>query len=167
MTAAALGLAPGTDYFMKDLWAHRTTETVGVISANVPSHGVALYRLSPDANPTAAPPNATIALTGPSNMTPGQPVAATETFADNGDLAALRVNLGLRAPSGWSVTPTSPTSPTSFAAVETGQTVRATFEVVAPPGRRDVHGLAHNGLARGGDLRRLQRPVSSARQDRW
>src|SRR6266542_2960806 len=114
---------------MKDLWAHRTTETVGVISANVPSHGVALYRLSPDANPTAAPPNATIAMTGPSNMTPGQPVAATETFADNGDLAALRVNLGLRAPSGWSVTPTSPTS---FAAVETGQTVRATFEVVAP-----------------------------------
>jgi len=110
VTAAALGLALGTDYFMKDLWARRTTETAGVISANVPSHGVALYRLSPDANPTAAPPNATIALTGPSNMTPGQPVTATETFADNGDLAALRVNLGLRAPSGWSVTPTSPTS---------------------------------------------------------
>src|SRR6266496_539281 len=50
-------------------------------------------------------------------------------FTDNGDLAAKQVRLGLQAPAGWSVTPTSPTS---FPAVETGQTVQTTFQVVAP-----------------------------------
>ncbi|HEX6482588.1 MAG TPA: NEW3 domain-containing protein [Ktedonobacteraceae bacterium] len=128
-TASALGMPSGTDYFLNDLWSGQTTETTGAISPNVPPHGVALYRVSPDKNPTQVPPNATFALTGLSTMTPGQPVTATESFTDNGDLAALRVNLDLQAPSGWSVTATSPKS---FAAVETGQTVQTTFQVVAP-----------------------------------
>ncbi len=101
----------GTDYFLNDLWSGQTTETTGAISPNVPPHGVALYRVSPDKNPTQAPPNATLALTGLSTVTPGQPVTATESFTDNGDLAALRVNLNLQAPSGWSVTATSPVTP--------------------------------------------------------
>ncbi|MFL5662576.1 MAG: NEW3 domain-containing protein [Ktedonobacteraceae bacterium] len=128
-TASTLGMPAGTDYFLNDLWTHQTTETTGAISANVPAHGVALYRVSPDKNPSQAPPNATLALSGLSTVTAGQPVTATESFTDNGDLAALRVNLDLQAPSGWSVTATSPTS---FAAVETGQTVQVTFQVVAP-----------------------------------
>ena len=128
-TAAALGMPSGTDYLLNNLWTHQATETTGVISADVPSHGVALYRVSPLSNPTQAPPAATLGLSGLSNVSAGQPVTATESFTDNGDLAALRVNLGLQAPSGWSVTATSPTS---FASVESGQTVQATFKVVAP-----------------------------------
>jgi hypothetical protein len=91
-----------------------------------------IYRVSPDPNPTFAPPNTTFALTGvPSTLTAGQPVTATESFTDNGELPAQHVRLGLRVPAGWSVTATSPTS---FGAVETGQTVQATFEVTeAPP----------------------------------
>ncbi len=128
-SAAALGMPAGTDYFLNDLWAHQITETAGVISANVPPHGVALYRVSPDRNPILAPPNGTMNLTGLSTVTGGQPATATETFTDNGDLAAKRVSLGLQAPSGWTVTSTSGTT---FPAVATGQTVQATFQVVAP-----------------------------------
>jgi hypothetical protein len=128
-SASALGLKPGTDYLLNNLWAHHATETTGVISAEVPAHGVALYRVSPLDNPTVAPPAATLSLSGLSNVSAGQPVTATESFTDNGDLAALGVNLGLQAPSGWSVTATSPTS---FAGVDSGQTVQASFKVVAP-----------------------------------
>ena len=128
-SAAALGMPAGTDYFLNDLWSHQTTETAGTISANIPPHGVALYRVSPDRNPAQAPPSGTMNLTGLSAISGGQPATATETFTDNGDLAAKQVSLGLQVPSGWSVTPTSATT---FPAVETGQTVQATFRVTAP-----------------------------------
>jgi hypothetical protein len=128
-TASVLGMAPGTDYLLDNLWTHNSTETTGVISAEVPSHGVALFRVSPLDNPTSAPPAATLALSGPTSVSGGQPATVTESFTDNGDLAALRVNLGLQVPSGWTVTATSPTS---FAGVDNGQTVQATFKVVPP-----------------------------------
>jgi hypothetical protein len=128
-SAAALGLPAGTDYLVSDLWTGKKTETTGAISEVVPSHGVALLRVSPLSNPTAAPPAATVGLTGLGALTAGQPVTATESFTDNGDQAALRVKLSLSAPSGWSVTPTSPVS---FAGVDSGQTVQATFQVTAP-----------------------------------
>jgi Alpha galactosidase A/Alpha galactosidase C-terminal beta sandwich domain/NPCBM-associated, NEW3 domain of alpha-galactosidase/Carbohydrate binding module (family 35) len=126
-SASALGLAPGTDYLLNNLWTHRTSETTGVISANVPSDGVALLRVSALNNPTTAPPAATLTVSGPSSVTGGQPATFTESFTDNGDLAALRVNLDLRVPSGWTVTATSPTK---FAGVDNSQTVQATFSVV-------------------------------------
>ena len=128
-TAAALGMPSGTDYLLDNLWTSHQTETTGAISAEVPSHGVALYRVTPLSSPTVAPPAATLGLSGLSTLAAGQPVTATESFTDNGDLAALRVNLGLRVPSGWSVTATSPTS---FAGVDSGRTVQATFKVTAP-----------------------------------
>jgi Alpha galactosidase A/Alpha galactosidase C-terminal beta sandwich domain/NPCBM-associated, NEW3 domain of alpha-galactosidase/Carbohydrate binding module (family 35) len=127
-SASALGLAPGTDYLLNDLWAHASTETTGTITVQVPSHGVALLRVSPLQNPTAAPPATSLDLGGLTTLTGGQPTTATESFTDNGELPAQHVQLGLQAPSGWSVTPTSATS---FGAVESGQTVQATFQVVA------------------------------------
>ena len=46
-TPAALGLpANFTGYLVKDLWSHKATETAGAITANVPSHGVAYYRVT-------------------------------------------------------------------------------------------------------------------------
>ena len=128
-SASALGLKPGTDYLLDNLWTHQRTETTGTISAQVPSHGVALFRVSPLNNPTAAPPAATLNVTGLTNLAGGQPATATESFTDNGALPAQRVKLGLQVPSGWSVTATSATS---FPAVDSGTTVQATFKVVAP-----------------------------------
>ncbi len=128
-SASALGLPSGSDYLLNNLWTHQQSETTGSVSADVPSHGVALYRVSPLNNPTAAPPSAVLGMSGLTSMTAGQPGTATVSFTNNGDMAAERVNLGVSAPSGWSVTPASPTS---FAGVDNGQTVQATFKLVAP-----------------------------------
>jgi len=128
-SASALGMPSGSDYAVKDLWTGASTETTGNIAPTVPSHGVALYRVSTLNNPTTYPPNASFGLSGPSSMTGNQAGTYTETFTDHGDLAAKSVKLSLTAPSGWKVTATSATS---FPAVETEQTVQATFSVTAP-----------------------------------
>ncbi len=128
-TASALGLTSGPNYVLNDLWTHNTTETTGTISANVPSHGVALLRVALVKSPAAAAPAAALGLSGLGALSGGQPVTATESFTDNGPLPALGVRLGLQAPSGWTVTATSRTL---FPVVGSGQTVQATFKVVAP-----------------------------------
>jgi Alpha galactosidase A/Alpha galactosidase C-terminal beta sandwich domain/NPCBM-associated, NEW3 domain of alpha-galactosidase len=142
-SAAALGLKAGSDYLLDDLWAHRRTETTGTISAEVPSHGVALFRVSALRDPALVPPAASLGLNLPGTMAGGQAVTATESFTDNGALPALGVRLGLDAPSGWSVTATSPVS---FPAVGAGKTVQATFRVVAP----QPSGLFDTGTVTGG-----------------
>jgi hypothetical protein len=128
-TAAALGLGSGPDYLLNNLWTHRSTESTGAISVDLPSHGVALLRIIAVRNPAVAPPSAALNLTGLGALSGGQAVTATESFTNNGPLPALGVRLGLRVPSGWSRTAATPAS---FAAVGSGQTVQATFTVTAP-----------------------------------
>jgi len=128
-TAAAAGLPASQAYFLDNLWSHRTTETAGTIAADVPAHGVALYRVTPTRFPFIAPPGTTVTLTGLSSVQGAQPVTATESFADNGVQPVRRVRLSLPAPAGWTVTATSPTS---FGSVAGGQSVQATFQVAAP-----------------------------------
>jgi len=128
-SAAALGLGSSVSYLLNNLWTHHSTETAGVISADVPSHGVALLRVSPLRDPAAAPPAAAVTISGLAALSGGQPATATETFTDNGALPALGVRLGLTVPSGWTVTASSPAS---FPEVSSGATVQATFRVTAP-----------------------------------
>src|ERR1039457_7162626 len=128
-TASAAGLPASGAYVLDDLWAHRLTETGGTIAADVPPHGVALFRVRAAKQASVAPPSATVAVTGLNAVTGGVPATATETFADNGAQPVRHVTLSLSAPAGWTVTPTSPTS---FARVAGGQTAQATFQVVAP-----------------------------------
>jgi Lamin Tail Domain/Alpha galactosidase A/Alpha galactosidase C-terminal beta sandwich domain/NPCBM-associated, NEW3 domain of alpha-galactosidase len=129
-TASAVGL-PGraTGYLLNDLWTHDKTETAGAISATVAPHGVALYRITPVHNPKAAPPATTLDLAGLSTLEPGQRVSATVSFTDTGVSPAQHPGLTLSAPHGWKVSRTSGKLPGS---VKSGQTVKATFEVVAP-----------------------------------
>ena len=42
-----LGLAPARTYRARDVWTHRTHTVVRWIRAQVPRHGVALFRVSP------------------------------------------------------------------------------------------------------------------------
>ena len=128
-TASAAGLPASGAYVLDDLWAHRPTETGGTIAADVPPHGVALFRVRAAEQASVAPPSATVTVTGLNAVTGGVPATATETFADNGAQPVRHVTLSLSAPAGWTVTPTSPTS---FASVAGGQTAQATFQVVAP-----------------------------------
>lgn len=55
-TAGTAGLPPAGGYTVEDLWANTTvgTNSAGNITASVPPHGVALYRVS--ANPGGPPP---------------------------------------------------------------------------------------------------------------
>jgi alpha-galactosidase len=43
--ARQLGLRPSGGYVVRDLWAHRTTSTSGPITASLPRHGVAMFRV--------------------------------------------------------------------------------------------------------------------------
>ncbi|QMU71074.1 ricin-type beta-trefoil lectin domain protein [Streptacidiphilus sp. P02-A3a] len=50
-TAAAVGFTGGAGcgYSVRDLWAGTTTSTSGAISASIPAHGTAIYRVTPGA----------------------------------------------------------------------------------------------------------------------
>ena len=128
-SAAALGLKPGTDYLLDNLWTGGTTETAGTISEVVPSHGVALLTITPLRNPSAAPPSGTVGVSGLTTLTGGTPATVTESFTDDGALPALDVRLALSAPHGWTATAASPAT---FRSVASGTTVQATFTVTAP-----------------------------------
>jgi hypothetical protein len=129
-TAAAIGLPAGGSYLLNNLWTHRLSETGSTIAADVPAHGVALFRVTPAPSPGLAPPATTISLAGSTALTGGQPGPVTETFTDNGVEPAADVYLSLSAPPGWTV---SASSATTFASVAAGQSVQATFAVTAPP----------------------------------
>jgi hypothetical protein len=128
-TAATLGLPASGAYRLDNLWTHHVSEAGATIAADVPSHGVALLRITPVRGAGVAPPATTVSLAGPAALTGGQAATVTETFADNGVQPVNRVRLSLSAPAGWTV---APSSPTSFASVGAGQTAQATFAVTAP-----------------------------------
>jgi len=47
-TASAVGLGGAAGYALRDLWAHKTTNTTGATwSESVPSHGTVLLRIHP------------------------------------------------------------------------------------------------------------------------
>jgi hypothetical protein len=52
-SASAIGLPPSSDYGLDDLWTHRRGQTVGPLTATVPPHGVALYRVRSLSEPGA------------------------------------------------------------------------------------------------------------------
>ena len=70
VTAAELGLPRSSSYTVRDLWARLTTSSAGQITATVPGHGVAMYRVW--TNPSSpGPAGSMIAGHGP--LIPGPP----------------------------------------------------------------------------------------------
>jgi hypothetical protein len=130
-TASALGLASGvTGYQLDNLWSGSSTETAGQIEASVAPHGVVLYRVTPINNPSLVPPSVALDIGGLSSaLAAGHPSVVTVSFTDNGVLPVQHVDLSLSSPPGWTA---MASSGTTFGGVESGQTVQATFEVVAP-----------------------------------
>jgi hypothetical protein len=129
-TAAAVGLPASTAYLLNDLWSHRLSESGSTIAADVPAHGVALLRIRPIAAAVAGlvPPSTTLAESGLSTLTGGQPGTATVAFSNDGVQPVPSVRLTLSAPAGWTVTPRS----ASLGPVAPGATVQAKFTVLAP-----------------------------------
>ncbi|MFL6077926.1 MAG: NPCBM/NEW2 domain-containing protein [Mycobacteriales bacterium] len=114
-TARAAGLGRSGAYTLRDLWAHRTTETAGRIAASVPAHGAVVYRVAPlrDGEVGDYPPATDVEVTADVPPVaagsefrlarPGQVVPVTATFHDGGRQATHDVRLALAAPPGWSV----------------------------------------------------------------
>ena len=87
-SVSALGMKTGRDYLLTDLWTHCRTQITGTISAEVPSHGVALFRISPLRNPAAAPP---AAISNPSLAAPWR--AAYRTSRSPAALGETRLTI--------------------------------------------------------------------------
>ncbi len=127
-TASEVGLAKSHDYQLNDLWAHTSSETAGVITAQVPAHGVVMYRVSASAGNVA--PNVTLSTSDIANAAPGTPSTMTVSLTNNGRNTVKQATLSVSAPSGWTVTGNGKTTFTNLA---TGATVD-----------RDVHGHRAN-----------------------
>jgi alpha galactosidase A-like protein/alpha galactosidase C-like protein/alpha-galactosidase-like protein len=127
--AAALGLPSSAAYSVRDLWAHTFTQSTGTISADVPSHGVALLRVRALPHAIQLPPSTTVALSGLTAATGGQPETINEVFTNNSPSAISNLRLGLTGPGGVTV---APVTGSTFDSVPAGGTAQATFQVTTP-----------------------------------
>ncbi|HEY4020790.1 MAG TPA: NEW3 domain-containing protein [Pseudonocardiaceae bacterium] len=125
--ATEVGVAKSHDYLLNDLWAHTSTETAGAITAQVPAHGVMMYRVSTSAGNVA--PNVTLSTSNIVNATPGTPASMTATLTNNGRTQLKQATVSVNAPSGWTVTSTGPTT---FTNLGTAATATAKFTLTAP-----------------------------------
>jgi alpha-galactosidase len=133
-TAAAVGLQNAQIYLLHDLWTNAMTETGGRISAFVPAHGVAMYRVSPVSQQRARglPPDTALSLVaGSPQLRAGDSTKITESFTNNGVVPVAQVQMSSTAPPGWTATPLGGGD---RAGVGAGRTATASFRVTAPAG---------------------------------
>ncbi|MFI9724258.1 NEW3 domain-containing protein [Streptomyces sp. NPDC052396] len=127
-TASAAGLPAARGYALRDLWAHRTTETAGTIRALVPGHGTVLFRVTPTATPGRYAPHLVLDSTAP-GWSAGSSATVTSTVTNDGGQAATDVRLGVDVPAGWTV---APLTGTRFPRLPAGRQATARFRVTAP-----------------------------------
>jgi alpha-galactosidase len=114
-------------YLLDNLWTHHVTETSSVIAANIPAHGVVMYRVTPVHGAHAAPPATALSITNPP-LAAGQPTPVKVTLTDDGRVPLQNAGLSLSPPAGWTATATSPTR---FPMVLPGHPVTASYSVTS------------------------------------
>ncbi|HTJ66164.1 MAG TPA: NEW3 domain-containing protein [Actinospica sp.] len=124
-TVAALGLPAGT-YKLDNLWTGKSTETAGTIATDVPTHGVALYKVTAAPNAAVAPPDTVASLSVPATAQSGQPFTAALSYTNYGTQSVTDARVSLTLPTGWTATPTTPAT---FRTVASGQTVVTDYSV--------------------------------------
>jgi alpha-galactosidase len=139
-TAAAVGLPKAVAYTEKDLWQGTTTETANAISAVVPAHSTAIYRVAlggrgwssypPAADLSVDLPGATVTA-AQLLVKPGQPVRANTALANRGRAPVTGAAVTLAGPANWSVAIDS--APIG-GALPTGGSLRTQWTVTPPPG---------------------------------
>ncbi|SMD09528.1 NPCBM/NEW2 domain-containing protein [Kibdelosporangium aridum] len=137
-SAAELGLPRAPAYRLRDLWAHTDSHTAGTISATLPPHGSAMFRVSMDRSWAQYPPavhaGASIETVYPGALpivTPGTTTTVTTSITNNGRAPALFASSTLSAPSGWTV---RADSPTSAVVLRTDQSFTTKWTVGVPAG---------------------------------
>ncbi|MFD4506306.1 NEW3 domain-containing protein [Streptomyces sp. NPDC058457] len=155
-TAAALGLPAARDYALRELWSHRLTESAGRIAADVPPHGVVLYRVHPSRHAVAgAAPDVSLALNWAPAASDSTTRTVTAVLSDNGSRPITDTGLTLTGPSGAKITTKSPTSART---IRGGHALEATYSVTIPPSAElfassDFQGTAAYRFRSGGRTR--------------
>ena len=130
-TAAGLRRAPG--YSLINLWTGEVTETGSQISAYVPAHGVAMFRVGVQGRRALrglAPHTVlSLAATEP-QLAAGATTTVAESFTDQGTVAVKRLSLSFSAPSGWQVRRLGSNRVKRLAA---GHRFTVLYSVTAPP----------------------------------
>ena len=90
-------------YLLDNLWTGQVTETSSVIAANIPAHGVVMYRVRPTTRPTVDPPSVVATLEATAHD-------LTATATDYGRLPAQDLSVQPNLPTGWAAQPTSGTA---------------------------------------------------------
>lgn len=130
-TAKALGLPGARDYALTDLWGHGTTESAGRIAADVPSHGVVLFRVHPSRQILkTADPSVTLALDWAPAASDSTTREVTASLSDNGSRPVTDAALDLTGPDGATITTNSPTRARTIAG---GDALRTTYTVALKP----------------------------------
>lgn len=121
----------GPGYVIRDLWEHKSVFTTGKIAASVPSHGVAMYRVS-RGTPDEAPPATDLSIDYEGQyFAGGETKEVTTTLINNGRIAIEDVKLDLQAPSGWTV---EAASPATFDNLPPRRSVQTMWSVTPPAG---------------------------------
>ncbi|SDO91997.1 NEW3 domain-containing protein [Actinacidiphila guanduensis] len=130
-TAKALGLPGARDYALTDLWSHGTTESAGRIAADVPPHGVALFRVHPTHQVVrGAAPSVTLGLDWAPAASDSTTRTVTATLTDNGSRPVTDAALALTGPDGATI---STTSPTRARTLKPGGALQATYTIALKP----------------------------------
>lgn len=131
-SASALGLRPaGGDYTLHDLWTNTTTTTSDQITADVPAHGVVLYRVTPQgATPPAGSGTYPTVTTQPPSMISATSAGLSGTVYPNGTDTLYSFQYGSDTSYGNNTAPVDAGSGTAAVAASgtlTGLTAGATY----------------------------------------
>ncbi|MDD9269350.1 NPCBM/NEW2 domain-containing protein [Paenibacillus sp. GCM10023248] len=145
LTAADIGLPSSEGYLVRDLWSHQSKGSFGTISADVPSHGTAMFRITPAA---LADVPASLDITpaaSNANLEAGKTVSYSITIYNSGVKNIQDASVSLQVPNGWTV---APTSANRFNNIAIGESVTASWNIAAPStsvGSQDI-GITLNYL---------------------
>ncbi|WP_222433497.1 glycoside hydrolase family 27 protein [Haloarcula hispanica] len=108
-SAQAVGLDDEERYNVRDLWNGGDWQTAGLISASVPSHGLALFRVSSGSSDDSKP-LATVSST-PSEVVvaPGEAITTRIEFTNVSPISLDEVQVRCTVPDDWSSKPDSMT----------------------------------------------------------
>ncbi|GAA1846863.1 NPCBM/NEW2 domain-containing protein [Asanoa iriomotensis] len=102
-TASRIGLTGGR-FTLENAWTDRVTETAGTISAAVPAHGAALFRISKAHGVPGIPHvTASIPTLEEKVVAGGETVDVEVAVRNDGTLAVLAPAVRLTGPQGWTV----------------------------------------------------------------
>lgn len=130
--AEAVGLPNAPSYLVDNLWTGYASDSGGGISAFVPGHGVAMFRVTPLQQRVVEnlPPHSVVWLSArPSQIDLGQVATVIGSFTNEGTSVIKGLTLTLKAPAGWRH---AAFSMNHLARLRPGQTFRVAFLALAP-----------------------------------